>query len=110
MKLGNSIKALKVAVESRYYNNREAFNHFILSKWREFHANDKIRNKHEAMRWALWYSIPEDERILILAESLPDEELIGGHFASVTDEHISTLLRKTLGISVCFMIARALKA
>lgn len=97
MKLAKSVKPLTQVVNSMLEKHgKKVFNMAYLN---DNLNNPQIKNPDVGMRWQIWFAIPQDERKLIISESLPFDTWAGG-YAPHNDEHLYTLLKKAIPESV----------
>lgn len=99
MKLNKSIGKLKEQLELffRDKNTQRAWVEQVHKLADEYAVmpNKTYENLCTRVRWDLWWALPKYNRNVIIAESLPESEWIGGH-PDIHDAHIDTLLRKTM--------------
>jgi hypothetical protein len=95
MKLNNSVIALKDAIIALpdTFDTIDLAKHFA-NCWDE--CKLKCKDPIVGMRWNIWFTLPKHKRDAIIICSVGEKDYVGGYFQSVTDEHIYTLLKKTL--------------
>lgn len=92
MKLKNSIKELQKTLDKMIKPNVIPL---LKRDYLLVERNDKIKDSSRLIRFNIWWAIPKEQRDLIIEESLPRENWIGG-YPDHTDEQLYTLLKKCI--------------
>ena len=95
MKLYNSIKTLKNAIDTRLTTDVfcKLTTHIVTIK-----QNKTIKDYKRRFRFDIWYSLPENTRKNIISKSIPFSDWVGG-YPDISDKHIETLLNKVIDLN-----------